>query len=159
MMDEQTYLARIAAAEKTLYHIACGMLSSEQDRQDALSETAARCWANRHALRREEYFTTWSARILINVCRSMYRRQRFLRPWGDDLPEPAVEDDHSRVEMQQALNALDAKCRVVIVMHYMEGFTVQEMAEVLRIPAGTVKYRLHQARKALRIELDDGREG
>lgn len=157
-MDEQTYLARMAAAESTLYHIACGMLTCEQDRQDALIETATRCWAHRQELRQEGYFTTWSARILINVCRSMYRRQRIWVPWRDDIPEPAAEDDQTRLELQQALDALHPRYRVVIVMHYLEGFSVQEIAGVLRIPAGTVKYRLHQARKALRIELDDGRE-
>ncbi len=157
-MDEQTWLARMAAAEKTLYHIACGMLVSEPDRQDAMCETAMRCWEHRRELREEKYFTTWSARILINVCRTMYRKKRFFTLWSDNAPEQASEDDHTRLEVQSALEALPAKYRVVLVMQYLEGFTIQEMADILRIPAGTVKYRLHQARKLLRLELDNGRE-
>lgn len=158
-MNEQTYLAHMAAAEKTLYHIACGMLSSEQDRQDALIETAMRCWEHRKELRQEAYFTTWSARILINVCKSMYRKQRFWRLWDEHVPEPAAEDNYTHIAVNQALEALSPKHRVVLVMQYMEGFTIQEIADVLKVPAGTVKCRIYQAKKKLRIELDDGREG
>ncbi len=157
-MNEQTYLNHMAAAEKTLYHIACGMLSTEADRQDALIETATRCWAHRHELKQECYFTTWSARILINVCRSMYRHQKFTAPMPENMPEPAAEDDRTAFEVRQAIDALAPRHRVVIVMHYLEGFSLQEMADILRLPLGTVKYRLHQARKSLRIELNDGKE-
>ncbi len=158
-MDEGTYLAMMAAAEKTLYHIACGMLSQEADRQDAMLETAARCWAHRDELREMAYFTTWSARILINVCKGMYRRKRFAVPMPDNMPEPPAPDEFSGRELRMTLDALPQKMRVVIVMHYLEGFSVQEMAEVLNIPAGTVKFRLHQARKALKLELNEEREG
>lgn len=158
-MNEQTYLERMAAAEKTLYHIACGMLSSEQDRQDALLETAARCWEHRHTIRQEAYFTTWSARILINVCRSMYRRAKWVRPMPEDLPEVASPDAYGGSELRLTLDVLPPKLRVVLVMHYLDGFSLQEIAEVLRIPQGTVKYRLHQARKQLKIELTEEKEG
>ncbi len=158
-MNEQTYLEHMAAAERTLYRIACGMLSSEQDRQDALSETAARCWAKRHTLQNEAYFTTWSARILINVCKGLYRRSRWMRPMPEELPDLPSPDGTAEVELRLAIEALEAKYRLVIVMHYLEGFSLQEMAEILRVPIGTVKFRLHQARKLLNVELvDDVRE-
>ncbi len=157
-MNESTYLTRMAGAEKTLYHIACGMLSSEHDRQDALLETAALCWQHRYRLKNEDYFTTWSARILINVCRSMYRRTRRLQPMPEEMPDIPAPDRMAEVELRLSIEKLPPKYRVVIVMHYLEGFSLQEMAEVLRIPVGTVKYRMHQARKALRVELDEGKE-
>ncbi len=157
-MNEQTYLECMSNAERTLYRIACGMLSSEHDRQDALIETATRCWAKRYTLKNPAYFTTWSARILINVCKDMYRRSRWIRPMPEILPDIPDEDKSAGVELRMSIEALDPKYRVVIVMHYLEGFSLQDIAEVLRIPLGTAKYRLHQARKALRVELDDGRE-
>lgn len=157
-MNESTYLSRMAAAEKTLYRIACGMLSAEHDRQDALQETAAICWQRRNSLRQEEYFTTWSARILINVCKSMYRRSRRLRPMLEAMPELPAADNMGDVELRLSIKKLEPKLRVVIVMHYLEGFSLKEMADILCIPMGTVKYRLHQARKALRVEIDEEKE-
>ncbi len=157
-MNESTYLSRMAAAEKTLYHIACGMLSDEHDRQDALQETATICWQRRSSLRQEEYFTTWSARILINVCKSMYRRSRRLRPMTEEIPELPAPDNMGDTEIRLAIEMLEPKLRVVIVMHYLEGFSLKEMAEIICIPVGTVKYRLHQARKALRVELGEEKE-
>ncbi len=157
-MNEQTYLECMANAERTLYRIACGMLSSEHDRQDALIETAARCWAKRHTLKKQEYFTTWSARILINVCKGMYRRRKWQIVMTEPWPETPVPDRTAEVELKLSIEALEPKYRVVIVMHYLEGFSLQEMADVLQIPLGTVKFRMHQARKALKVQLDDGRE-
>ena len=48
--------------------------------------------------------------------------------------------------------------RAPLVLHYLEGFSLEEIARVQRVPLGTVKYRLHQARKALRVEMN-GKEG
>ncbi len=157
-MNEQAYLEHMAAAERTLYRIACGMLSSEHDRQDALIETATRCWAKRHTLKNTAYFTTWSARILINVCRGMYRRMRWTAPMPEQLPDIPEADKSAEVELRLVIERLEPKLRVVIILHYLEGFSLQEMAEILQVPVGTIKFRLHQARKALRVELDDGRE-
>ena len=85
-MDEQTFLTYLQAAENTLYHVACTLLRSEADRYDALQDTALRAWQHRNNLRQREYFTTWAVRILINVCRSMARKQ------GRMVPADTLQD-------------------------------------------------------------------
>ncbi|MGN0794181.1 MAG: RNA polymerase sigma factor [Aristaeellaceae bacterium] len=158
-MNEQTWMEHMAAAEKTLYHVACSLLSSESERQDALSETVTRCWAHRDRLRNEQFFTTWSVRILINVCHSMQRVSRRLAPL-EQAPEPAGECEELRnLPLRLALEALPEKLRLVTVMYYLEGFSVSEVSRALGVPAGTVKARLHQARKKLRVQLDDQKGG
>ena len=158
-MNEQTWLEHMAAAEKTLYHVACSLLPSESDRQDALAETVTRCWAHRDRLRNEQYFTTWSVRILINVCHSMQRAARRLTPL-EQAPEPAAECEGLRnLPLRLALEALPEKLRLVTVMYYLEGFSIPEVSRALGVPAGTVKARLHQARGRLRVQLDDEKGG
>lgn len=154
-MDEQTYLARLQAAENTLYHVACTLVSNEADRNDALQETALRAWQNRDQLRHEEYFTTWAVRILINVCHTMGRKQSHTVVTNQTCDRPAPESD---VEMRLLLDALPTRHRIPLVLYYLEGFSMKEMARAMGVPVGTAKYRLHQARKALKVELDDGKE-
>lgn len=158
-MSEQTWLEHMAAAERTLYHVACSLLTSESDREDAMVETAARCWEHRDELRQEAYFTTWSVRILINVCRTMHRRAKRYMPL-EAAPEPAAESEEiGSLPLRMALEALPEKLRLVTVMYYMEGFSVEEVSRALNVPEGTVKARLHHARKKLRIHLSEEKGG
>ena len=154
-MDEQTFLTYLQAAENTLYHVACTLLRSEADRCDALQETALRAWQHRNSLRQTEYFTTWAVRILINVCRSMARKQGRMVPTDTLQERPAPEED---TELHLVLDAMPERHRLPLVLFYLEGFSIQEVARTLGIPTGTAKYRLHQARKALKLEITDGKE-
>lgn len=154
-MNEQTYLDLMRQAEDVLYHVACTLLRSEADRKDAMQETALRAWEKRHTLREERYFQTWCVRIMMNVCHSMHRKGRQVVTM-EQLPEgtaPCADP-----ELRMILDALPEKHRLPLVLHYLEGFSVEEIARAMGIPTGTAKYRLHQARKALRIELDEGKE-
>ena len=154
-MDEQTFLTCLQAAENTLYHVACTLLRSEADRCDALQDTALRAWQHRNSLRQTEYFTTWAVRILINVCRSMARKQGRMVPTDTLQERPAPEQD---TELHLVLDAMPERHRLPLVLFYLEGFSIQEVARTLGIPTGTAKYRLHQARKALKLEITDGKE-
>ena len=154
-MDEQTFLTYLQAAENTLYHVACTLLRSEADRCDALQETALRAWQHRNSIQQTEYFTTWAVRILINVCRSMARKQGRMVPTDTLQERPAPEED---TELHLVLDAMPERHRLPLVLFYLEGFSIQEVARTLGIPTGTAKYRLHQARKALKLEITDGKE-
>ena len=150
-MDEQVWVERMREAELSLYHVACAILDSETDRRDAMQETALRAWEHRRSLRNEAYFKTWVTRIAVNVCRDVLRKNRRMVP-VETLPEsPAPE---SPTELYATIESLPERLRLPLVLHYLEGYSVDETARALGIPSGTVKFRLHEARKALRIELD-----
>ena len=131
-MNEATWIEKMRAVEGTLYHVTCALLREEYDRRDAMQETALRAWEKQSTLRREEYFGTWAVRICINVCKDIRRKSKPVMS-TDDVPEiPAPP----------------------VVLYYLDGLTVAETAQALGVPVGTVKFRLHQARKKLRVELD-----
>lgn len=150
-MDEQVWLEKMRQSETSLYHVACAMLSTEADRRDAMQETALRAWEHRRSLREETYFKTWVTRIAVNVCRDMMRKGRWATP-VERLPERAAPE--SSRELYLTIESLPERLRLPLVLYYLEGFSVEETARALGLPAGTVKFRLHEARKALRIELD-----
>ena len=152
-MDEQLWLERMREAEASLYHVACAILISESDRRDAMQETALRAWEHRGSLRSEAYFKTWVTRIAVNVCRDLLKKNRRLVPM-ETMPEGPVSP--SSDDLRLTIESLPEKLRLPLVLYYLEGFSVEETARALGLPSGTVKFRLHEARKALRVELDGG---
>ncbi len=156
-MNSSEFSERVLAIEAALYRVAYGLLLNRTDCADAVQETLLRGWEKRHTLRDSRYFQTWLIRILINECYSMLRRRKKVIPL-DEVPEPAAPPDADRT-LHDAIARLDRKLRLPVVLHYMEGYSVGEVAELLRLPAGTVKTRLFKARKILRLQLIDENEG
>lgn len=82
----------------------------------------------------------------------MYRR----KIPSEALPETLTAPEPPDPALRDALERLDVKFRLPLVLHYLEGYRVREIAKMLRLPEGTVKRRLHQARKLLKSALKGG---
>ena len=117
-----------------------------------MQEALIKAWRALPTLRQEQYFETWLTRIAINECRSMLRRKRNVQPLDPRMSAPPPD-----MELRRAISELDEKLKLPVVMHYVNGFDVEETARILRLPQGTVKSRLHRARAQLRklLEEDD----
>ena len=151
MMDEGTFSQRAMACARKLYRVARTILQADADCEDAVQEALARAWRFRDSLREELYFDTWLVRILINECRNLQRRRSPTVP----LEEAAqMTADKSEAGLLRALAALPEKTRLCMVLHYVEGYRVDEVARLLRAPTGTVKWRLHQGRAQLRERME-----
>ena len=154
-MRKTEFISRVGACERRLYRIARTMLRSDADCEDAVQETLLKAWAGRNGLRNEAYFETWLIRILINQCRSFWRRCESREA---ELTADIPQEDSRTPGLMDALMALDEKYRIVLELKYIEGYDVKEVALILGIPEGTVKWRLNRARKALRRELGEEEE-
>ena len=148
-MTRDDFAARVTAAQGRLCRVARGYLRQEADCLDAISEAIARAWHKLPTLRQEQYFDTWLTRI--------QRRQKRVTP-VDALPESMAAADSGGEALCAALDELPQKLRTVAVLHYMEGYTVAETAQILRVPKGTVCSRLKTAREKLRVLLEEGLE-
>lgn len=135
----------------------------EQTAWDLVQETFAR--ALRHLDRglAPDRFDLWIRRIAFNVSADHWRTPHVRREQSTDpktLPEVAATDpDWAAGEaMRQAIRSLDPALRDAVILHFYEDLSVQEAAEVLRIPPGTVKSRLSRAYRKLAATLGIGRE-
>ncbi len=85
---------------------------------------------------------------------TILRRQQRIAPYdeaaAEAIPAP-VPDDHS--DLYAAVAALEEKLRLPVVLYYLEGFKIREIAAILGVPEGTVKTRLRNAREQLRRDL------
>ncbi len=155
-MDSREFAQRVEAMQGALYRVAYGLLLNRADCADAVQEALLRAWEKRGSLREAAYFETWLTRILINECYGMLRRRRAALPL-DGLPEPAAPPDADPA-LHDAIARLDRKLRLPVVLHYMEGYGVDDIARMLRVPSGTIKTRLARARALLRLQLTDEHE-
>ncbi len=147
----------------------CGNL---EDARDLTQEAFLKAFESLETFRRQSGFYTWIYRVAVNLAlshrRSAKRRQTLSFDHGADVDGTQAEglakriasgseDDPaqsaSTVELQRAavraLQALDDDHRAVVVLRDIEGFDYREISEVLQIPPGTVKSRLHRARATL----------
>ena len=141
----------VRACERRLYRVARTMLPQECDCEDAVQEALLRAWDRRETLRQEAYFDTWLIRILINQCKTFYRRRP---PEPAELTEDIPQVTSEETPLLEALMALPRKQRVTLELHYIEGYSVAETARILRLPEGTVKWRLKRGRELLKQSLN-----
>lgn len=153
-MQKAEFVDRVRSCERRLYRVARTMLRSEADCEDAVQEALLKAWSAKGTLRESAYFETWLIRILINECRAVYRRRRLGEAeLTDNIAQPVSDD----AGLMQALKTLPEKQRIAIELHCIEGYSVREISNILRVPEGTVKWRLKRARDQLKDTLE--REG
>lgn len=151
-MTRDEFADRVRASQDKLYRITYGLLREPQDRMDAVQDAIFKAWCNLRRLRTEDYFDTWLIRILINECHNRQRAQSRLVPL-DSAPEPS-ESFSGDSQLRDAILALPEKLRIPIILHYMEGYRTDEIAQMLRLPGGTVRSRLRRARAMLKTLLE-----
>ncbi|HET7181489.1 MAG TPA: sigma-70 family RNA polymerase sigma factor [Candidatus Limnocylindrales bacterium] len=144
-----------------LYGIASLILRDPDQASDATQEALISAWRDLSALRDADRFGAWLNRLLVRACHREARRARGrlvvevgdasldVRPARDDLPGFLDRD-----QLERGFRRLDVEHRAILVLHHLEGFTLAEIGEVLGMPVGTVKSRLHRALGTMRAALD-----
>lgn len=153
-MNKNEFAKIVLDATDSLYHISKSILQSDADCEDAVQEAIATAFAKLHTLKQAQYAKTWLTRILINECYNILRKQKKLVPMSDYEQEPEYEaEDYS--ELYKALLRLKKEYRLTIVLYYLEGYSVKEIARIMRTGEGTVKSRMSRGRKLLKSILEE----
>lgn len=162
----------------SLYRLAYRLTGAETDAEDLLQELLLRLHGRTVEIAALDRPDIWLSRVLYRLYVDEYRRTR-LRPNpaadyrsgnpGDEDdpvtsaeagpesdPERLAERAHDTARLQRALDALPEKQRVVVLMHDVEGYRLTELSELTDVAIGTLKSRLHRARRSLRDLLTDG---
>ena len=140
-MTNREFQERVRFCRQRLYGMAYMLLGTQADCEDAVQEALMKAWRKLASLREEQYFETWLMRIVINECRSLQRSHARRR--------------ETPLELYMALKSLPGKYSVLLTLKYINGYTISEMAKILRLPQGTVASRLNRAKMLLRKELGE----
>ena len=159
MIGKQQFTQEAMALLPALTRIALGILRNGADAQDAVQQSLLKAWEKRDQAR-EDSFRGWLTRIVINQCRDMLRGKKKWVPM-ETLPDRPVEErdyDPPDPVLAGALAGLKESLRVPLLLRYMEGYSNQEIAGILNLPATLVKNRLFRARRALQNSMTTLRE-
>lgn len=157
MIEEKQFVSEITQMKEMLYRLSVSYLHSDADAQDAVQQALEKAWRHRGRVN-PDAFRPWLTRIVVNECKSQLRRLRRTRP-SDRLDLLAGEAPPPDIALADALSRLPDKWRTPLLLHYMEGFSMEEIAKALGVPMTTVRSRLYRGRNALRRQLDEGEEG
>lgn len=153
-MTSEDFAKQIVGMTQTLHRVCVTQLAQACDREDAVQECLRKAWEKRGKLRDARYLQTWVIRILINECHNIRRKGQRQVPVSE-LPLVAASTDPAAERLQNALLALEESLRLPILLHYIEGYRVEEVATMLRLPPGTIKSRLARGRNKLKEGLKE----
>jgi RNA polymerase sigma-70 factor, ECF subfamily len=151
--DFEVFYAENFRVLTTQLYAYCGNLT---DAQDVVQEACCRALVRWPQLSGYDDPAGWVRRVAWNLATSQWRKARRLSPWspadgeaGQSVPEPTPD----RVDLASALAKLPARQRQAVVLHYLGDLSVTEIAEMSKVPAGTVKSWMARARTALSAQL------
>jgi len=153
-----------------LYHTAYRLVNNAEDAHDVVQEAFLSAYQSLESFQGDSAFFTWLYRIAVNTSISLKRKRRAMVSMdtgrnGDGSHDPhdpsahirpghAMEQAEQEQRVRQGLARLSLEHRVVLVLKDMEGQKYETMAEILQVPIGTIRSRLHRARLELREILE-----
>lgn len=139
---------------KMLFRICFSLVNDYYDAEDALQETFIKLMTKAPRFTDEEHEKAWLIRVATNLCKNMIRfRKNNNRLSLDEITEVGIKEEDS--EIFDAIMRLPAKYKIVMDLHYIEGYTAGEIAQITGVNADAVRKRLQTARNKLKTELEN----
>ena len=155
--QEDALAELILRFHRHVYQTAYAVLRSRLDAEEVSQDTFLRMYQKLHTLQDEHAFYAWltttTTRLAIDHARRTKKHQS--QPL-EDVPETLAAfspDPAARTVLSEALDRLSTEHRAILLLRERDGYEYQEIADILKIPIGTVKSRLANAKKSLRMQL------
>ena len=155
--DEESFVSLIQARQEKIYRIAYSYVKNKQDALDIVQETIYKAFISIDTLKDSKYFDTWLVRIAIHCALDHLKKsEKFINL--EEYPTN-TKDDTSQIEetidLYTALDKLDPKYKIIVVLKYFEDLTFKDISNVLDYPVSTVKTYLYRALKYLKISIEE----
>lgn len=169
--DQSAYEDVVNHFQHRIYHHCYRMIGNAHEAEELAQEAFIRAYVNIHSFDHNRKFSTWLYRIATNVTIDRLRKRKpdlYLDaeipqtdglnmyaqlPNEDRLPDEEVEGLELKQYIYQEIENLSPIYRSIINLRYLEEFSLKEISEILDIPLGTVKTRIHRGREMLRKKL------
>lgn len=171
--DRDAFADIVEIYQHQLFQICYRMLGNRHEAEDVAQEAFMRAYANIHTFDQKRKFSTWLFRIATNLCIDRIRKKKpdyhldaevrgteGLTMYSqlsneEKLPEDELLAMEVQDRVQYEISRLPDKYRAAIVLKYIEELPLAEISEILDLPLGTVKTRIHRGREALRKQLSN----
>jgi RNA polymerase sigma-70 factor (ECF subfamily) len=163
--ETEAFAVLLERHQKSIFNLLYRMLGDYDDAAEVSQEAFLSAYRSIKSFRGDASFSTWLYRIAVNHANTRRKtlalaQQRTARlessePAGDGASDPAdaLEKKELRERVQAALNGLESEDATIIVLRDLQDVPYEAVADILEIPIGTVKSRLHRARRALKARL------
>lgn len=168
--DIESFEKLISNYQKKVFNIAFGMMHNHDDAYDISQEVFIRVFKSIRKFKGQSSFSTWLYRITTNACLDELRKRKnnkniisidqeiqledgeVFRQIEDDGPTPELvaERNELREIIREAISKLSDEHKEVIVLRDIQGFSYDDIAEIIKCPQGTVKSRINRARRMLK---------
>jgi RNA polymerase sigma-70 factor (ECF subfamily) len=158
--DREAYVDLIRTRADGLYALVHRILRDVDRSEDAFQDALVIAWRDLPALRDPDRLDAWLRRLFVRVCLEHATRERRRTANLRVLPVdgPAAPDElhgiADRDQLERGFRRLPPEQRAILVLHHYVGYAPAEIAELLGIPDGTARSRLHNAHRAMRAALD-----
>lgn len=166
--DSASFGVLVRKYQDRLFNTLCHVVGSREEAEDVTQEALVQAFVKLASFQRNSAFYTWLYRIAFNTAVSRSRRKRPTRSvdaardtlgeepmdHGEDVTERLIREERA-TQVRAALQGLTEEHRLILVLREMEGLCYEEIADVLDLPVGTVRSRLHRARSQMREQLKE----
>ena len=155
MPNKEQFVQQIRQYMDMIFRLAFNCLKSQADADDVTQTVLLRLYETEKVFDNEDHLKHWLVRVTLNECKKHWRS-----PWNrteeyENYVSTLVFDEPQYSDLFEAIMGLDTKYRIVIYFHYYEGYSIEEIAGLLRLPRGTVGTRLKRAREQLKQKLSE----
>jgi RNA polymerase sigma-70 factor (ECF subfamily) len=148
--EKQAFCILIRSFKKAMFRTAKRFGLTDEECADVMQEAILKAYESLKSLRKEEYFKAWLIQIVVNESKLYLRRNKRII-----LTDQVIEQAHDEIDyaqtmaVNQAVEALESDLKMIVQLYYFEDLSVKQISNILKIASGTVKSRLHRARKHL----------
>ena len=152
--DRQSFEIAYGQYADMLYRVAFSYLKSKEDAEDVVQDVFTKYFCGMHMPMNPEQEKAWFIRVTMNQCHDVMRKKRYrIHETLDEVTQMPQEEKEDTSPLYEALDKLPEKLKGVIILHYLEGYSVDEIARILQLSASAVKMRLKRGREFLKVEL------
>lgn len=137
-----------------LYRLALTHLGSREDAEDAVHDVFAKYISASPSFKDSEHEKAWFIRVTVNRCHDIFRRRARRNHLALEEAENISHTYEDEPEIIRIVHSLPEKYKSAIVLHYLEGFSVEETAKILSLTASAVKMRLSRGREYIKELMD-----
>jgi RNA polymerase sigma-70 factor, ECF subfamily len=158
--DQEAFASVVLTLGGQLHALAHRVLRDMDLAEDATQAALVSIWRDLPRLRDVDKFESWCYRLVVNACYAEGRRQRRSErnvraaPMDDEVEQDMSGLIVNRDELERGFRRLSMEHRVVLMLHYFVDMPLDQIAETVGIPPGTVRSRLHHAVRSMRAALE-----
>ena len=149
----------VRAYSDTVYRVALNILANPEDSKDAMQNVFLRYYKKQNIFESEEHVKAWLIRVAVNESKRILKHNSKNQSVSlDEIANTLFAESKEEIGVYKEVMKLSSKYRTVILLYYYEGYTVRDIADILKVNPATVRTQLSRARELLKNNLKEIKE-